>query len=55
MASCSSLIPLKRVGLLIEALSDIKDIAPDGNVKWVHFGDGELRQLLEKQANEYLK
>lgn len=36
IVTCSNLIPLKRVHLLVEALSQIKNIS----LKWVHFGDG---------------
>ena len=44
--SCSNLIPLKRVGLIIEALSLLPDTLP---VQWHHFGDGpEMEPLTEK-------
>ncbi len=46
MVSCSSLIPLKRVHLIVEALSRI-----DFKMKWIHFGDGpemgKVRNALE--------
>lgn len=48
--SCSHLIPLKRVHLIIEALSYIKEV----EISWVHFGDGELMETLYKKANELL-
>lgn len=44
IVSCSSLIPLKRVYLIIELLNEM-----NLNINWVHFGSGELEQeILEK-------
>ena len=48
--SCSNLIPLKRVHLLIEALALIDDIKID----WRHFGKGPLEVELKKLAAEKL-
>lgn len=42
IASCSNLIPLKRVHLLVEALERL-----GMPVKWTHFGDGEERGRIE--------
>ena len=42
IASCSNMVPLKRVHLIIEALALLR--MP---VKWTHFGDGEERERLE--------
>ena len=50
LVSCSNLIPLKRVNLIIQALSNIIDL----NIKWVHFGDGKERENLELLANTIL-
>jgi glycosyltransferase involved in cell wall biosynthesis len=49
IVSCSSLIPLKRVDLIIEALSFL-----DRPVRWIHFGDGPLRDNLETMAAKLL-
>lgn len=49
--SCSNLLPIKRVGLLIEALALLPDTL---TLEWHHLGDGELRQRLEAQALEML-
>lgn len=46
LVSCSSLIPLKRVHLIIEALKHIKS-----EVRWVHFGDGPLKEQIARQAS----
>ena len=50
VVSCSNLIPLKRVHLIIEALSKINDIP----LKWVHFGDGPLSTELYDLAERIL-
>lgn len=44
--TCSNLFPLKRVGLVGEAVRLLKKEIPD--IKWVHFGDGPLREKLER-------
>ena len=46
--SCSFMIPLKRIGLIIDALAGIKDI----QIKWTHFGDGEEMKTLTERANK---
>ena len=47
--SCSNIISLKRVNLIIEGLAGIDDI----DIYWIHFGDGEqgneIRTLAEKK------
>ena len=47
IVSCSSLISLKRVHLIIEALA-----LCNKQIRWIHFGDGELRAALEQQAKD---
>lgn len=49
IVSCSALISLKRVHLLIKALAKLQH-----SVEWVHFGSGPLEETLQKQANEEL-
>ncbi len=52
IVSCSNLIALKRVHLIIEVLCRIK--IP--NIKWVHFGDGHLKQeLIELSSQRFGK
>ena len=46
ICSCSNLIPLKRVNLIIDILSKI----PIESKRWVHFGDGYLHNELERYA-----
>jgi N-acetyl sugar amidotransferase len=50
LVSCSSLIPLKRVHLIIETLTKIKDYP----VSWTHFGEGPLLDELQTLAHNLL-
>ncbi len=50
IVSCSNLIPLKRVHIIIEALALINS----QKIEWIHFGDGFLRNELQQLANEKL-
>jgi len=45
VVSCSNVIPLKRVGSIIEILREVK-----GRVDWVHFGDGPLLEEIKKKS-----
>ncbi len=47
IVSCSNVIPLKRVDMIIEILKHIKF-----EVKWVHFGDGKsMQDIIEKSLH----
>ncbi len=52
LVSCSNMIPLKRIHLIVEALSEIRDV----QIQWFHFGDGplmnDLRLVSEKSLPE---
>jgi glycosyltransferase involved in cell wall biosynthesis len=48
ICTCSNIIPLKRIHLIIDLLSDLNL----GNIKWFHFGEGYLRDELERYAKE---
>lgn len=50
IVSCSDVIPLKRIELIIEGLSKIRDI----RIKWVHIGDGSEMNRLKNTAREKL-
>ena len=50
--SCSNLIAIKRVHLIIEALSLLDDSI---QIEWLHIGDGPLRKDLETKAKTLLK
>lgn len=48
IVSCSNLVPIKRIYLIIDALALIEKIP----VQWFHFGDGILKEELLQQANK---
>ncbi len=47
IVSCSTLIPRKRVGLLLDAIDKL-----EFNVQWTHIGDGPLRGTLKEKAEK---
>lgn len=47
IVSCSNLIPVKRVDLIVNALKKYA-----GTITWYHFGDGTLRMELEEKIKE---
>ena len=51
LVSCSNLIPLKRVDLIIRTLAVLPDFV---KIKWTHFGTGTLQPELEKLAERML-
>jgi glycosyltransferase involved in cell wall biosynthesis len=50
LVSCSQLIPLKRVDMIIEGLS----LLDNENIKWVHFGTGSMETEIIKLAEDKL-
>lgn len=50
IVSCSTIVSVKRVELIIEALALINDI----NIEWIHFGDGILKNEKLALANKLL-
>lgn len=50
IVSCSGIIDLKRIELIVEALALIKD----AEVVWDHYGDGPKRSIVEALANRKL-
>lgn len=51
LVSCSNIIELKRINLIIEALSAVEKY----QIKWIHFGDGSERENIEKLAHTLLE
>jgi glycosyltransferase involved in cell wall biosynthesis len=51
IVSCSNMIPLKRIDLII---SSLELVVSDKRISWIHFGGGILRDDLEKIAAEKL-
>ncbi|SFE96414.1 glycosyltransferase [Thermophagus xiamenensis] len=50
VVSCSRVVDIKRVDLIVKALAEIKDI----KIKWVHFGDGILLEEVKALAQKLL-
>lgn len=50
IVTCSNLVEIKRVDLLIKALAQIEDI----DIQWLHFGTGELQDELVGLAESEL-
>lgn len=48
--SCSSVIPVKRVNLIVEALSLIRG----KKIRWIHLGGGDLLDDIKKKCEESL-
>lgn len=48
IVTCSRLVPLKRIDLLMDAIADW-DICP---IKWTHLGDGPLFTTIRERAKE---
>lgn len=51
LLSISNIVAIKRINLIIEALSLINDMS----ITWLHIGDGELRNEITDYANDKLK
>ena len=51
IASCSNMLPLKRIDLIIRSLEKTET---EKEVLWIHFGDGLLREELEELASAKL-
>ena len=47
LLSCSSIIPLKRVGLIYESVCQYAMLHPDQKFRWTHIGSGPLMEELE--------
>ncbi len=54
LVSCSNLVSVKRVHLLIKAISIYHNNNPEKFIKWVHIGDGPLKPKTEQLATQYL-
>ena len=52
LLSCSSLTTVKRIDLIIKALSCLS--GKDIKLEWIHFGDGELKASLTEFAKKYI-
>jgi glycosyltransferase involved in cell wall biosynthesis len=50
IVSCSNVISIKQIDLIIHALTQIREY----QIEWIHFGDGELFQQIQKLTHELL-
>lgn len=55
IVSCSSLVAVKRIEKIIDALNLLDEQKYYTKIVWTHIGDGPLRTKLEKYACEILK
>lgn len=51
IVSCSFVVPVKRVELIIKALQEIDD---EKEIHWTHFGDGQELLAVKQQASDRL-
>ncbi len=54
IVSCSGLIPLKRVDLILEGIAHAARMRPDTRFEWHHFGEGKSRAALQKKLAQVL-
>jgi glycosyltransferase involved in cell wall biosynthesis len=49
--SCSFIVPVKRLPLLLEGISTLAESKPEMSFEWYHIGDGPEKELLETNAS----
>ncbi len=54
IVSCSVIIPVKRVDLLLRGIATTARIRSEQRFEWTHIGNGPLKAELEKSAEKYL-
>ena len=54
IVSCSSIVPVKRVALLLKAVARTAELHPHQKFEWHHFGDGQGRAQLQEAAKTIL-
>ncbi|WP_281768367.1 glycosyltransferase [Methanoculleus bourgensis] len=54
VVSCSHVIPIKRIDLLVRGLAEVGRIQPDREFEWVHIGGGPLQSKMETYADATL-
>ena len=47
--SCSYIVPVKRLGLLLDGIATAARLRPEQKFEWIHFGDGNGRKSLERK------
>jgi glycosyltransferase involved in cell wall biosynthesis len=51
LVSCSYLVPVKRVELLLEAVAEVGRLHPEQQIDWKHFGGGPEEERLRSLAS----
>ena len=51
IVSCSTLVPLKRVELILEGVLCAAQMRPQQRFEWTHIGNGDLRTNLQERAD----
>jgi glycosyltransferase involved in cell wall biosynthesis len=54
LVSCSRVVPIKRVDLILRAVDRVARSRPDIQFEWHHFGGGPLKAEIEAQASATL-
>jgi glycosyltransferase involved in cell wall biosynthesis len=49
IVSCSYIVPVKRLGLLLDGIAASARLRPEQKFEWIHFGDGNGRKALERK------
>lgn len=52
--SCSAMLPVKRLGRLVDGLAELGLRHPDRAIEWTHLGDGPERTRVEREAQTHL-
>ena len=54
IVSCSLLVPVKRVELLVKGIIYAARLRPELRIEWRHFGTGQLKPIIESFAQDNL-
>jgi glycosyltransferase involved in cell wall biosynthesis len=54
LISCSRIVPVKRVELILQAIEGAARMRPDVRFEWHHFGEGPLKAEVERLATSLL-
>lgn len=52
IVSCAYIVPLKRIGLLLEGIACAARMRPEQKFEWLHFGEGRKRKMLLKTVKK---
>lgn len=52
IVSCSRLVPVKRVDILMEAVLKVALDNPKAQLQWTHFGEGDAREQMQTYADK---